>query len=72
MAERTKIDGKLQVVMNVTDGESTKAKTFTYSRIDQEASDDALFAAGAAISSLTKDDLKEVRFVETYSLTAGV
>ncbi len=34
MAERTKIDGKLQVVMNVADGESTKAKTFTYSRID--------------------------------------
>lgn len=68
-AVKTMTDKKLQVVtMTEADG-AVSEKTFTFSRIRGDASEDELLAAGNALGSLMADDLSGVKLQEIYSLT---
>ncbi len=73
-AEKARVDTKLQVVMTTGETEAGKAstKTFTFSRIKGDASDDELLAAGKALGSLCANDLDGVKVTEVYALTEGL
>lgn len=71
-AVKTMTDMKLQVVTSRDDEGVVTEKTFTFSRIRGDATDDELLTAGTALGSLMADELSGVKLQEIYSLTEGV
>lgn len=71
-ATKTRMDTRLQILILTGETKNGKdvTRSITLSRIKNDASDDALLAAGTAVGSLADKDLSEVKVSEVYRLAA--
>lgn len=72
-AVKTKVDTR--IVLGLDTGESKNGaavkRSYTFSKVKLDATDDQLLAAGNALASLRKESLDSVKVNEVYDLVAG-